>query len=36
MMAQRKDELVVDAVDLNVEMLEDAYAAATAAEACAA
>jgi len=32
-MAERKEELIVDAVDLNLEMLEDAYALAAQEEA---
>jgi len=37
-MVERNDELIIEAVDLNAEMLEDAYAAAAveAGEACAA
>ncbi len=35
-MAERKVELIVDAVDLNLEMIEDAYAAEKVAAPCAA
>lgn len=35
-MAERKDELIVEAVDLHLEILEDAYAAQEVEEACAA